>query len=107
MSRGCRARRWRDRVESPEQRSGAAAPRKERDQALKATLAVALAAQVARDFLAGAPRRTPSELAALLEVPPPLVEEILEALVRAGLLVRTVTGHHVGYVPGATSTTCA
>ena len=70
------------------------------DQALKATLAVALAAQVARDFLAGAPRRTPSELAALLEVPPPVVEEILEALVRAGLLVRTVTGHHVGHVPG-------
>ena len=73
---------------------------KRADQALKETLAVAAAAQIARDFLAGAARRTPAELAALLEVPPPVVEEILEALVRAGLLVRTVSGHATGYVPG-------
>ncbi|WP_242343414.1 YhjD/YihY/BrkB family envelope integrity protein [Anaeromyxobacter terrae] len=70
------------------------------DQALKEVLAVATAAQVARDYLAGATRRTPAELAQLLEVPPAEVEEILEALARAGLLVRTVAGPRVGYVPG-------
>jgi membrane protein len=70
------------------------------DQALKETLAVALAARVARDFLAGGPRRSSAELATLLEVPPPAVEEILEALVRADLLARTVTGRENGYVPG-------
>jgi membrane protein len=73
---------------------------KRADQAVKETLAVAAAAQIARDFLSGAARRTPAELAALLEVPPPVIEEILEALVRAGILVRTVSGHAVGYVPG-------
>jgi membrane protein len=70
------------------------------DQALKETLAVALAARVARDFLAGAPRRTHEQLAELLEVPPPTVEEILEALVRAGLLAKAVSGREIGYVPG-------
>jgi membrane protein len=70
------------------------------DQALKETLAVALAARVARDFLDAAPRRTHVELAELLEVPPPAVEEILDHLVRAGLLVRAVVGRDVGYVPG-------
>jgi membrane protein len=73
---------------------------KRADQALKETLAVAAAAQIARDFLAGGPRRSAAELAALLEVPPPVVEEILEALVRAGLLVRAAVAQHVGYVPG-------
>ncbi|WP_243338048.1 YhjD/YihY/BrkB family envelope integrity protein [Anaeromyxobacter soli] len=70
------------------------------DQALKETLAVAAAAQLTRDYLAGGTRRTPVELAQLLEVPPAEVEEILEALARAGLLVRAVSSHGVGYVPG-------
>jgi membrane protein len=70
------------------------------DQALKETLAVALAARVARDFLDGSPRRTDAALAELLEVPPPTIEEILEALVRHGLLARTVAGREIGYVPG-------
>jgi membrane protein len=73
---------------------------KRADQALKETLAVAAAAQIARDFLTGTARRTPAELATLLEVPPPVVEEILEALARTGLLARTVSGHAVGYLPG-------
>jgi membrane protein len=70
------------------------------DQALKETLAVAVAAHVAHDFLAGGPRRGHVELAELLEVPPPTVEEILDHLVRAELLVRAVVGRDVGYVPG-------
>jgi membrane protein len=70
------------------------------DQALKETLAVAIAAHVAHDFLAGGPRRTHVQLAEQLEVPPPAVEEILDHLVRAGLLVRAVVGRDVGYVPG-------
>lgn len=70
------------------------------DQALKERLAVALGAQLARDFLAGARRRTAAELADVLEVPPPVIEGILEALVRAGLFVRVVSGTELGYVPG-------
>lgn len=70
------------------------------DQALKETLAVAVAARIARDFLDERPRRTDAELASLFEVPPPTVEEILEALVRNGLLARVVSGGEIGYVPG-------
>ena len=65
---------------------------KRADEALRETIAVAAGAQIARDFLAGGPRRTAADLGELLEVPPPAIEEILEALVRAGLLVRAVSG---------------
>jgi membrane protein len=70
------------------------------DQALKETLAIAIAARIARDFLDERPRRTGAELADLLEVSPPTVEEILEALVRTGILARAVCGREIGYVPG-------
>ncbi len=70
------------------------------DQELREMLAIGAAAQIARDFLDGGPRRTAGQLARLLEVAPPVVDEILEALVRAGLLVRTVSGRDVSYVPG-------
>jgi membrane protein len=73
---------------------------KKADQALRETLAIAVAARVARDFLSGAPRRPAAELATLLEVPAQVVEDILEALVRSGVLVRAVTGVEVGFVPG-------
>jgi membrane protein len=73
---------------------------KRADQALNEALGVALAARIARDFLCGGPRRTAAELATLLEVSPPIVEDILHALVRAGLLVRTVSEREVGFVPG-------
>jgi membrane protein len=69
------------------------------DQALKETLAVVLAAYIARDFLAGGPRRGPAALANLVEVSPLTVEEILDALVRAGVLARTVGARDVTYVP--------
>ncbi len=69
------------------------------DQALKETLAVACAARIAGDFLAGAPRRTAAELADLLAVPPPVVEEVLDALVRSGFVARTLAGREIGYLP--------
>ncbi|HEY6101168.1 MAG TPA: YhjD/YihY/BrkB family envelope integrity protein, partial [Anaeromyxobacter sp.] len=69
------------------------------DQALKETLAVACGARIARDFLAGDPPRTADGIARLLEVPPPLVEEVLDALVRAGLAARSLAGREIGYLP--------
>jgi len=69
------------------------------DQALRETLAVIVAAHVARAFLSGGPWRSELALAELLEVPPLTLEEILGALVRAGLLARTVSGRDVGYLP--------
>lgn len=69
------------------------------DQALRETLAVVIAAHVARDFLSGGPWRSHVALADLLEVPALTIEEILEALVRAGVLARTASGREVGYLP--------
>ncbi len=69
------------------------------DQALRETLAVVIAAHVARDFLSGGPWRSHLALADLVEVPPLTLEEILEALVRAGLLARIASGREVGYLP--------
>jgi membrane protein len=70
------------------------------DQAVKEVLAVAVAARVARDFLDEARRRRADELADLLEVPPPAVEDVLEPLVRTGVLARAVCAGEIGYVPG-------
>jgi len=69
------------------------------DQALRETLAVVIAAQVARDFLGGGPRRSHAALAELVEVSALTVEETLDALVRGGLLARTTAGGEVGYLP--------
>lgn len=70
------------------------------DQRLREDLAIAAATQIARDFLGGGPRRTEAEIAELLDVPPPVLEEVLGALVRTGLLARTVSGRELGFVPG-------
>jgi membrane protein len=70
------------------------------DPALQEALAVAAGARIAHAFLAGGPRPTATELAATLEVPPVVLEDILDALVRAGLVVRAVLEGEVGYVPG-------
>jgi membrane protein len=69
------------------------------DQALREMLAVVLAARVARDFLDSVPRDGRA-LAELVEVPAPVVEAVLDDLVRAGVLVRAVFGRVLGYVPG-------
>jgi membrane protein len=69
------------------------------DQALKETLAVAIGARVARDFLLGRPPRTAARIAELLAVPPPLVEEVLEALARSGIVARTPAGREIRWLP--------
>jgi membrane protein len=70
------------------------------DPALREVLAVALGAVVTRDFLAGGPRRDAAALADLVEVPPPLVEEVLADLERAGLVARAVFGSQGAWLPG-------
>lgn len=70
------------------------------DQELKEALAVAAAAAVTRDFLSGAPRRSAAGIARLLRVPPPLADEVLGALDRAGILARAVAGRETGWLPG-------
>jgi membrane protein len=70
------------------------------DQALREMVAVALGAVITRDFLGGGPRRSAAALAPLLGVPPQLVDDVLDALVRAGLVVRAVSGREIAYVPG-------
>jgi membrane protein len=69
------------------------------DQELRETLAIAIAADVTRRFLQGCQPRTQTALAEALEVPPPSVEEVVNALVKASILVRAVCGHEIGYMP--------
>jgi membrane protein len=70
------------------------------DQALREMVAVALGAVIARDFLDGGPRRSAASLAELLEVPSQLVDDVLDALVRSGLVMRAVSGREIAYLPG-------
>lgn len=70
------------------------------DPALRETLALAATARIACDFLDGGPRRGAAELAAGLEIPQPTVDEVLESLVRAGVLLRAVSDGGIAFVPG-------
>lgn len=69
------------------------------DQALRERLALALAAQVVRDFRLGT-RRTEVALADTLQVARATVGDILATLVRTGILARAVVGREVFYLPG-------
>jgi membrane protein len=69
------------------------------DQELRELLGVALVAHVVRDFLAGARRRDVAALASAVDAPELAVQEILDALVRGGALVRTDAREDPGYVP--------
>ena len=69
------------------------------DPALRETLALVATAHVARDFLSGGSSCSPTALAELLQVPLLMIEGILEALARAGLLARTALGREVRYLP--------
>jgi membrane protein len=82
-----------------EQRMKQAVRSRHVDQELKEDLAVIVAAAVARCFLEGHAPPTSLELADALAVPPPPVEQVLGALVRAGLLVRVAEGGEQGYDP--------
>src|SRR5204862_5394804 len=70
------------------------------DQELREALAVAVAATVSERFVEGRPPATSTALAAALEVPAPPVEQVLDALVRAGVLVRVAQRDEPGYDPG-------
>jgi membrane protein len=69
------------------------------DQELRETLSIAIAAEVTKRFMEGCPPRTQASLAESLEVPPPTVEDVLNQLVKAGVLIRAVCGHDLGYLP--------
>jgi membrane protein len=69
------------------------------DQELREALAVIVAAAVSRAFIDGHQPPTAVALAEALEVPPPAVEQVLDTLVRAGLLVRVSEGGEVRYDP--------
>lgn len=69
------------------------------DQALRERLAIALAAVVTRDFRAGT-RRPEAELAEIVQLPRAPVDEVLGALVQAGLLARVVAGRDTYLLPG-------
>jgi membrane protein len=62
------------------------------DAAMKEMVAVAAAALVARAFLRGEPRPDPADLARRMEVPLPVVEEVVAALVARGVLARAAPG---------------
>jgi membrane protein len=68
------------------------------DQALRETVAVVVAAHVARAWLEAGPWRGVDALADRVEVSSFTVEEVLDTLVRAGLLARTEAAE-AGWVP--------
>jgi len=69
------------------------------DQALRETLALLLAARVARAFVAGVPWRGRAETADLVELSPLTIEQTLDALVRGGVLARTAGAGDAAYLP--------
>ncbi len=69
------------------------------DQAMREALAVVFAAHVARAFLSGMSPPGETALAELVAVPGAAVADIMDRLMRAGLLVRIANGKQVGYLP--------
>lgn len=69
------------------------------DVALREDVAVLVAARVARHFLSDGDHPTETALAAALGVPEPIVQEVLDVLVRRRVLERTAAGKQAGYVP--------
>jgi len=69
------------------------------DQAMREAIAAIVAANVARAFLSTGPWRDESALADRVGVSALTVDEVLEALARAGLLARTDAGIMSGWVP--------
>jgi len=69
------------------------------DQVLRERVGVIVAARVARDFISDA--RPPGEaaLAEELDVPEPVIHEVVDALVRARVLSRTLNAQEAGLVP--------
>jgi membrane protein len=70
------------------------------DEALKEMLAVAIGAVITRDFLARRPGPAIRSLAEVFEVSPGLVEDVMEALLRGGVVLRTASGGETRFAPG-------
>jgi membrane protein len=69
------------------------------DDQLREVLAVAIGAEATRKFLDGCPGPTQNQLADLLDAPAPTVQEVLNALVKTGILARVVCGDELGHLP--------
>jgi membrane protein len=69
------------------------------DQEVRELLAVASAAEITRRFLDGAPPPTHPELTELLDAPAPTVQEVLNAMVKVGIVARVVCGQELGHLP--------
>ncbi|HVU51273.1 MAG TPA: YihY/virulence factor BrkB family protein [Polyangia bacterium] len=82
-----------------EQRMRQAVRARHVDQELREALAVVVAAAVSRSFIDGHAAPTSVSLAQALEVPAPAVEQVLDTLVRAGLLVRVSQEGEARYDP--------
>jgi membrane protein len=69
------------------------------DQELRETLAVAITTVATARFLAAQPPPTQADLVNELQAPAPTVDQVLEALVQGGVLMRAVAGSELGHVP--------
>lgn len=69
------------------------------DQALKEWLAVAITAHLARRFVRGGSKLTALGLADRLEVPALAIEDIVESLMRADIVAKSVAGTEIVYLP--------
>ena len=70
------------------------------DQALKETVSLAATLQIGRGFMRGEPPRNAEDLAAQLDVHPPLLVELLDRLVDAGILLRAEPAVSPRYILG-------
>jgi membrane protein len=69
------------------------------DQDLRETLAVAVTALATGRFVNAGPPPTQGDLVTHLQAPAPTVDEVLDGLVKGGILVQAVAGEELGYVP--------
>jgi membrane protein len=69
------------------------------DQEVRELLAVASAAEITRRFLDASVPPTHAELTELLDAPAPTVQEVLNAMVKAGIIARVVCGADLGHQP--------
>jgi membrane protein len=70
------------------------------DQELRKTVGIAVATLATARFLAAQPPPTEADLVRQLQAPAPTVAEVLEALVKGGVLMRALAGGELGHVPG-------
>jgi membrane protein len=69
------------------------------DQELREILAIASGAEITRRFLDGAAPPTAGARTEMLDAPAPTVQEVLNSLVKVGLVARVVCGQDLGHLP--------